>query len=139
MPTLGTRKLKLDVDAVDFTDSVSDVRITADKKDTDFMSFAEAATGGAREYKLALTMKQDTASTALWYKIWTAAGTEVPVIIRPNGGTTASATEPHITGTVVISEPDGDLLGGEADDSATAVFTTEVEWTFTAKPTLVIV
>ena len=40
-------------------------------------------------------------------------------------------------GTVTIQEPDGDLLGGEANASTSAKFTVEVSWPFTAKPTRV--
>ena len=139
MPTLGTRKLILKVGATDFTDSVSNVRIIAGDKDTDFMSFLEASTGGAREYKLALTLKQDTGTASLWYYAWSQAGTDVAADVWPNGGgVTPSASTPKVSGTVTIVEPDGDFLGGEANKSNTAVFTTEVEWTYTAKPTLVI-
>lgn len=139
MPVIGTRKLKLKVGATDFTDAVSDVRITAGEKDSDFISFADAALGGARDYALKLTMRQDTAAASLWYYIWGSAGTDVAVEVWPNGGTVASVTNPKITGTVTITEPDGDLIGGEANASNTAVFTSEVEWKFTAKPTLVVV
>lgn len=139
MPVIGTRKLVLYVDSTDFTDSVSNVRIVPGEKDSDFMSFEEALAGGAREYKLALTLRQDTSTTSLWYYAWNEAGSDVDVEIWPNGynGGTATATYPKFTGTVTITEPDGDFLGGEANKSTTAVFLTEVEWTFTAKPTLV--
>lgn len=137
MPTLGTRKLILKVGGTDYTDSVSNVRIVSGEKDTDFMSFLEASQGGAREYKLALTLKQDTSTSSLWYYAWSVAGTDVAVEVWPNGGgVTESATTPKVTGTVTIVEPDGDFLGGEANKSNTAVFTTEVEWTYTAKPVL---
>lgn len=139
MPTLGTRKLVLRVDSTDFTDSVSNVRVVAGEKDSDFMSFLEASQGGAREYKLALTLKQATDTTSLWYYAWSEAGTDVAVEVWPNGRPVdgnATTTYPKVSGTVTIVEPDGDFLGGEANKSTTAVFTTEVEWTFTAKPTL---
>lgn len=140
MPALGTRKLVLRVDGTDYTSSVSNVRIVSGEQDTDFVSFADALAGGAREYTLALTMKQDTGTTALWYYAWSQAGTDVAVEVWPNGynSGTATATYPKITGTVTITEPDGDFLGGEANASSTAVFTTEVEWKYTAKPTLAI-
>lgn len=136
MPTLGTRKLRLTVDGTDYTDSVSNVRLVAGEKDSDFVSFAEAALGGAREYKLAMTLKQNTDTTSLWYYAWSEAGNDVAVEIWPNGGLTESVNTPRFAGTVTITEPDGDFLGGEANKSTTAVFTTEVEWTFTAKPIL---
>ncbi len=36
--------------------------------------------------------------------------------------------------TAVITEPDGPLLGGEADKSTTAKMIVEGEWPLTAKP-----
>lgn len=140
MPDIGTRKLVLRVDSTDFTDSVSDVRIVAGEKDSDFMSFAEAAAGGAREYALAMTLKQATDTTSLWYYAWAEAGTDVDVEVWPNGynSGTATTTYPKISGTVTIVEPDGDFLGGEANRSNSARFVTEVEWVFTAKPTLAV-
>ena len=143
MPAIGTRKLKLFVDGTEYTSDVSSCKITADDKGTDFVSFAEAASGGARVYKLVLSMRQDTTSTALWYKIWSAAGTDVAVVVWPNGQntvspTTPTATYPKFSGTATVVEPNGDLLGGDADKSSTAQFVTEVEWEFVSKPVLAI-
>jgi hypothetical protein len=58
-------------------------------------------------------------------------------VVRPYGNTVPTVAEPHFTGTVTISEPDGDYLGGDADPSTSARFVTEVEWIFTAKPVMV--
>ena len=48
---------------------------------------------------------------------------EVPVEVwpygRPGSGT-ATTTQPKVTGTVTVREPDGELLGGEADKSVGA-------------------
>lgn len=134
MAELGTRALTLKIGGTDYTGTVSNCRITAGDSDADFTSFADAATGGARTYKLAMTLKQDPAAASLWDKVWTSAGTTVAAIVAPNGGTVASATQPTFTGNVIVSEPDGDLLGGEANKSASARFTIDVEWEFTAKP-----
>jgi hypothetical protein len=142
---IGTRKGRLFLGAspTEYTSEVSNVRIIAGEKDSDFMSYAEANTGGAREYKLALTIRQDTAAASLWYMAWNAAvvGTDVAYEFWPNGQntvspTTPTATYPKLSGSVTITEPDGDFLGGEANKSATAVNVTEVEWVCTAKPTL---
>jgi hypothetical protein len=133
---IGTRKTILKIGGTDYTDSVSKCSIVAGDKDSDFMSFAEALAGGARDYTLALTIRQDTAAASLWYYIWDNAGDDVAVEFWPNGGTTEGATTPKITGTVTIREPDGDMLGGEANKSTTAVNVVEVEWQFTAKPVI---
>ena len=42
------------------------------------------------------------------------------------------------SGTATVVEPNGDLLGGDADKSSTAQFVTEVEWEFVSKPVLAI-
>jgi hypothetical protein len=137
MAQLGTRNLTISIGGTDYTTEVSNCRITSGESDSDFVPFSAAASGGSRVYTLAFTAAQDPAADSLWDKMWTAAGTTAAVIVKPAGGTTASATQPHFTGNVVITEPDGDILGGEANASTTARFTFECEWEFTAKPTRV--
>jgi hypothetical protein len=136
MAAFGTRKLILKVDGTDYSDSVSDVRVVAGESDADFVSFEEARNGGARMYTLAMTLKQDSAAASLWYMAWANAGAEVDVEVWPNGGSTAAVDTPLFTGTVIVTEPDGDFLGGEADRSTKKYFTTEFEWEFTDKPDL---
>lgn len=139
MAALGTRLLTLSIGGTEYSAQVSDCRITSEESDSDFVTFADAAAGGARDYKLAFTAVQDPATGTLWDKVWTVPGTTVAAIIKPAGGsTTPSPTQPHFTGNVVITEPDGDLLGGEADASTSARFVIECEWPFTAKPTRLI-
>lgn len=137
MAAIGTRKLTLTIDGDEVAPEVSKAVVTSEETDSDFVSFADAAAGGGRTYKLALTFVQDAEAASLWDKVWTEAGSDIPVLVRPYGNAVASPTEPHFTGEVTITEPDGDMLGGEADASTTARFVVEVEWTFTAKPTRV--
>lgn len=139
MTALGTRALTITVGGTDYTAQVSNCRITSGDADSDFTTFEDAANGGAREYRLEFTAVQDPAADSLWDQIWTAAGTTVAVVIAPNGGTAPSPTQPHFTGNVVITEPDGDLLGGEANKSNSARFTFDASWVFEAKPTRVTV
>lgn len=136
---LGTRSLKFKVGSTEFNTDVSNCTIVSGASDSDFVSFAQAAAGGARDYTLKFTATQDPAdATSLWTKMFTQAGTTVAVSINPYGGTTFSAANPGYTGNVVITEPDGDLLGGEANASTTSRFTIDLEWKFTAKPTVVV-
>lgn len=135
---LGTRSLKFKVATVEYNMDVSNVTISSAESDADFVSFANAAAGGARDYFLNFTATQDPAdSTSLWSKVFASSGTTAAVSINPYGGATYSVANPGFTGNVVITEPDGDLLGGEADANATARFTVELSWKFTAKPTMV--
>ena len=139
MAQIGTRKLKLEVDGVERYAEVSNVAIRSAESDSDFVTFQQASQGGGRDYVLAITMAQDAATGSLWSEVWDNAGDEIPVVVMPYGNATPSANEPHFEATATIIEPDGDLLGGEADKSTSARFTIEVEWPLTAKPTKVTV
>lgn len=134
MAAIGTRKLKIEIDGTEHTAVVSNARITSAESDSDFLSFADAAAGGARDYALALTLAQDAATGSLWTEIFDNAGTDVPITLMPYGNAVATTAEPHFEATATITEPDGDLLGGEANASNTAKMTVEVAWPLTAKP-----
>ena len=131
---LGTRSLKLSLGGDDVTMEISNTRIVGGAADSDFVSFEDAANGGARAYRLQGTAKQRTDVDSSSDLIWTAAGTTIAAVVRPNGGTVASATTPTYSGNVVITEPDGDLVGGEANPSPTSKFTLDFDFAFTAKP-----
>jgi hypothetical protein len=139
MAGIGTRKLTLTIDAVDYTAEVSKAIVKSADADSDFLTFADAAAGGSRAYTLELEFVQDATSASLWSKVWTATGTDVPVVIKPYGNASPSVSQPHFTAVATISEPDGDFLGGEADNSTTARFTVAVEWKLAEKPTKVTV
>lgn len=131
---IGTRAMVLKVDGDDYSTSVSKCVITESATESSFVSFPTALAGGGRDYTLELTIRQDTTDDSLWYLAWSAAGTDLSVELWPNGEDTKSATYPQITGTVTITEPDGDFLGGEANRSGVMVNTVDVKWKFTAKP-----
>lgn len=134
---IGTRLLVLEIDGVEYDEETSTAKVTTGESDADFLTFADARRGGSRQYNLEFTAAQDMAAGTLWDLIWTGAGTEVPFILKPYGNDVATPTEPHLVGTAVVSEPDGDLLGGDADASTTARMTYSVVWKLTAKPTRV--
>lgn len=134
MAQLGTRKLKIEVDAVEYTAEVSKAVVTSAESDSDFLTFAGASAGGARDYKLEFTAAQDAAAGTLWSEVFDNAGDTVPVTLMPYGNAVPSAAEPHFTMNAVISEPDGDFIGGEADSSSSARFTFECAWELEGKP-----
>lgn len=137
MAALGTRLLTLSIGGTDYTAQISKAVITSGEADSDFVTFADAAAGGKREYRLEFTAVQDMATATLWDKVWTSAGTSVAYILKPYGNAAASATQPHYSGNAVITEPDGDFIGGEADSSVSARMTFECSWVLDAKPTKV--
>lgn len=134
MTALGTRKLVLNIDSNDVTAQVSNARFTSAAADSDFVSFADAAAGGARAYKLEGTTVQDTAADTVWDQIWSNAGADVAGVLQPYGSAAAAPSTPHYTFNATIEEPDGDLLGGAANSSTTAKFTIDFSWPLDAKP-----
>jgi hypothetical protein len=129
------RLIALEVETVDRSNEVSKAEITSAAKSSDFTSFAEARSGGGREYALVMTIAQDHASATLWDLIWTGSGTEVDGVYAPYGNETPTVSEPHYGFTAVVGEPDGRMLGAEANSSTTAVATIDVTWALTGKPT----
>jgi hypothetical protein len=137
MAALGTRLLKIEVDGTDYTAEVSAVTIDSAESDADFITFADAAAGGARDYTLNFTAVQDAAAGTLWTEVFESSGDTVPVTVMPYGNAVATVGEPHFECNAVISDPDGTLLGGEADASTSARMTIECAWKLTGKPTKV--
>lgn len=137
MAGVGTRLLTLTVDGNSATDECSTSKFTSGESDSDFVTFSDAAAGGARQYNLEFTAVQDMVSDTMWNLMWTAPGSEVVATIAPYGNVTPSVSQPHFTATVVVKEPDGDMIGGDADASTTARMTFSGVWPCNAKPTMV--
>lgn len=138
MPDVNTRHAVLIIDGIDCTAEISAAAVTSAETDSDFVSFADAAAGGKRDYALAITAKQNTSTGTFWDIVWAQSGEDVEVEVWPNGkpvGDVPSVTQPQFLGTTTVKDPDGDLLGGEANASTSARQVVEVEWMFTAKPT----
>lgn len=134
MAALGTRSLKIKIGATEYTAQVSKVVVTSGEADSDFVTFADAAAGGAREYRLEFTAVQDHTTGTLWDQVFSSPGTVASCKLNPYGAATATATEPHFTFNATITEPDGDFIGGEADASTSARMTFECSWVLAAKP-----
>ena len=138
---VGSTKTVFYLDSNDFTAEVGTVKLVPGESDSDFTTFAEAAAGGARKYTMNIKLGQDTQDTSLWYYIWNELGAENSFEWWPYGepgDSTPTSTQPKFTGTVVITEPDGDFLGGDADKKTTIRRSVEVNWECTAKPTRVV-
>lgn len=130
---LGTRSLTLTVAGVSRTGDVSDCRIVSGPMPENRRKLC----GPDREYRLQGVAAQDPVEGSLWDLVWSSGiDTQAEVEIRPAGGVIASSAQPVFLGTVTVTEPDGNLLGGEADPSVGGRFTFEIDWIFTAKPTL---
>lgn len=128
MAAIGTRLMQITVDSTDYTAQCSAVTVESAESDSDFTSFADAAGGGARDYVLNFTAVQDAATGTLWDEIYSNTGDEVEVILKPYGNEVATEAQKHFMVTATITEPDGVLLGGEADASTSAKMTVEGSW-----------
>ncbi|WP_323792421.1 hypothetical protein [Nocardioides sp.] len=127
---LGTRSLTLSIDDIARTADVSDARIISGPSDLPRL----LGRAPFRNYRLQCTAAQDLAAESLWSLVWLRAGEEVDIELRPAGGTSPSEDQPWFAGTVTIAEPDGDLIGGEANASPSARFAFAIDWAFTHKP-----
>lgn len=137
MAEYGTRSLVLRIGGTDYSGAVNKARIRSGATDSDFVSFTDAANGGARKYRLVMNVKQDDAASALWFFAFSQPGATVAYELWPNGrpgSGTPSPAQPRFSGNVVVMEPDGDFIGGDADPSTTKVFQSEFEWDCTGKP-----
>lgn len=138
MSFAGTRLLKIKIGATEYNASLSSVKIVSGDSDSDFVTFADAAAGGGRTYKLQFTAAADYAASTLWDQVFSNAGTSVACVLNPYGVATFTAANPGFSFNAVITEPNGDFIGTDADKSVTALATFSCEWTLTAKPTRVV-
>lgn len=125
--------LKLGAVPTDYKADVTKCTITNEEADSGVVTFEDAASGGARKYLLNISAIQSTDADSLWSYIWTNSGTKVAFVFAPHGNATATADQPHFTGSVWIGpKPE---IGGEAGQGNTYVFDTQ--WEIEGTPTLV--
>ena len=134
MGALGTRNLTLTVGGTEYAAQVFSAQVESAAADSDDVTYAQAAGGGGREYTLVITLTQDMATSTLWTEVWENSGDDIAVLMRPYGNASASASQPHFTMTANVREPDGVMIGGTADVSASARQQIEVTWPLSAKP-----
>lgn len=135
MSAVGSRLMKVKIGATEFSAQCSALAVAA-RDVSGPVTFQEAADGGAKEWVLRATVLQDPESTSLWTQAWSNAGSTVAVVVNPHGVDTFAAATPGMVGNVIIMQPGGDFLGGEADSATSVRRTWTLEWPFTAKPTL---
>ncbi len=84
---------------------------------TESQTFAEAATGGGQEWLLTITGNSDYAAGSFWSWLWENSGQEGQYVLKPYGNETASAEQPHFTGTITVPKKPG--VGGSAGQTWT--------------------
>lgn len=119
------KQLSLTINETEYSADIVEYSLDYEDADSDNLTFAEAAKGGGDIGKLKITAIQSTATASFWRWVWANAGkADVPFKIAPWGNETASAEQPHLTGTLTIGKRP--KLGGAADPKKSFVF--DVEW-----------
>lgn len=126
----GTKlALTLGTPGVDFWADLTKWELSNEEADSDVTTFADAAEGGAEQWKLKLSAIQSTQTASFWAFVWDHAGEEVAFTVAPHGNTSPSIEQPHFIGQVRIGRKPS--IGGEA---GTGAYTFDVEWEVIGEP-----
>jgi hypothetical protein len=123
------KDLSLTIAGTEYKDNLISVTIVNEEGDTDTVTFADLAAGGAVDWTMEVEAIGDYRSDSLWGYIWANGGTTAAYVLKPYGNATASATQPHFSGNLTVGAPA--QIGGTADET----FTFEYTFTLTGKPT----
>ena len=116
----------------DYAADITSIVLENEEADSDVTTFADAAAGGAVDWKFTISAVQSTDTASLWSYLWENAGTtNVAYVYAPAGNATPSTTKPHYTGTVSLGPKPS--IGGDADTT----WTFEVEIKCDQEPTKV--
>lgn len=88
--------------ATEYSCDANLVELTLNDAPGDVQTFCEVRTGG--EWKLQLDGVTSGDAASLYRTLWANYGSEAVFTIAPNGNATASASQPHYTGTVIFDE-----------------------------------
>lgn len=125
------RALSLKLGATDYWADATSVIL--DSEDPNVVTFYDASTAG-RQYFFTVDAIQSTAASSFWSHVWANAGDDnVAFTYAPHGNATATADEPHFTGTLRIGQKP--TIGGAAGVNNTYSFSTRFE--INGEPTLV--
>lgn len=114
--------LKLTVDSVEYSAELSEVALYSEEAASDVTTFATAATGGSRDFKLRISGPVSTTAGSLFRVFWTNAGDEVAFEMAPWGNSTATADQPIYSGIVRLPAAGAIELGGQASVDGTFNF-----------------
>ena len=127
------KSLSIKVDAVEYNMDLTSIVLQNEEADDDATTFADLAAGGAVQWFFEIEAVSDYSTGSFWKFLWDNAGdSDVPFVFAPYGNETASATQPHFTGTLNVgSRP---AVGGTANE----VFTFEARLDVNGSPEMVV-
>lgn len=101
------------------------VVLANEEGDDDEVTFAELASGANVQWYFEITATSDYAAATWWTFCWEKAGQTATFVFKPYGNASASASQPHFTGSVTMGAKPG--VGGAAGET----------WTFEKRMDLV--
>lgn len=106
--------LSLTINSVEYNLDASSVNLQSEDKED--LVYADMGANGGKQWFFNITAYFDAATGSLWRYVWENAGTEdVAFTFKPYGNATASASQPHWTGTLTVpSKPD---ISGSVNES----------------------
>lgn len=126
------KDLSLTIDAEEVNLEGTSIVLDNEEADTDAVTFAELGNGTPLQWFFTITAVADYGSGSFWSTLWDNAGTTVPFVLKPYGNATATAAQPHFTGTCTINAKPP--IGGTANE----VFTFEARLDVEGDPVRVI-
>lgn len=134
MPTstrIKGRNLVLTLDGNDYAVDASSVVLTNEDADGEVRTFNDITP--PKQWFFEIDGIQSTDTSSLWDFLWDNDNSAVNFVFKPHGNTTATASQPHFTGTCEIKGKPP--IGGQADQ--TFVFSTRLDLLIGTEPTRV--
>lgn len=111
-PRLTARNIKFTVDGDEFSCDANKISLTTEDAPGGVRTFCE--TNVEKQWKMAIDGIVSLSSTSLYQTLFALQGTQVDFVLAPAGNATASPTQPHYGGSVIIDEiPPMELTAGE--------------------------
>jgi len=122
---LTSRVQSFTVDGTDFSGQTASATVKGTPGDDRFLNQAAPE----NEYTIEITAGQDLTVQSLWYLMFTRVNEQVPIVLKPYGNEDEpSETQPWVTVNAWVAEPDGDIIGGDAQTSTTTKRMFAVSW-----------
>ena len=127
------KSLSIMVGTKEYNMDLTSVILQNEEADDDATTFADLALGGSVQWFFEMEAVADYSEDSLWSFLWAEAGaTEVAFLFKPYGNASATASQPHFSGTLNVgSKPP---IGGAAGE----VFTFEARLDVNAAPLKVV-
>lgn len=118
------QNLTLTIDGDDYAMDATSITLTNEDKDGEVRTFADVTP--PKQWYFEIEGIQSTATNSLWSLLWNEDGTEgISYVFKPHGNATASASQPHFTGTVSVKGKPP--IGGTADTTFTFTYRLECD------------